>query len=79
VQGTAEAARAISSVTREQSVGSEAAAEGMEALAHNVQAAATATSQTRAAAEGLRVHSAELERLIARFTLAHDHDRPDRS
>ncbi|KIG14210.1 Methyl-accepting chemotaxis protein [Enhygromyxa salina] len=72
VQGTAEAARTISEVTREQSVGAEQASGGMTAVAQTVTAAAAATSQTRAAAEGLRVHATALERLTSRFRLGAD-------
>ncbi|WP_181234502.1 methyl-accepting chemotaxis protein [Enhygromyxa salina] len=72
VQGTAEAARAISKVTREQSIGTEEASGGMVAVAQTVNAAAAATSQTRAAAEGLRVHATALERLTSRFRLDDD-------
>ena len=66
-QATAAAARQISTVTQLQSTHTREVALGMQALAEVVVASAHAVSQTHAAAEGLRVHASELERLLATF------------
>lgn len=68
-QSTAEAARQISAVTLRQSKDTEQASIDVHSVAEMVAAAASATTETRAAAEGLRRQAAELERLIGQFEL----------
>jgi methyl-accepting chemotaxis protein len=70
VQLTAAAARQIRTVTGQQSADTKDAALGVHELAEVVVASAIAVTQTQAAAEGLRVHAAELERLLANFRTA---------
>jgi methyl-accepting chemotaxis protein len=69
-QATAEAARQISTVTQRQSTHTSEVALGMQELAQEVVASTAAVSQTHAAAEGLRAHASELERLLASFRTA---------
>ncbi|WP_106394983.1 methyl-accepting chemotaxis protein [Enhygromyxa salina] len=69
-QDTAVAARVISAVTRRQGDDTQSASEAIEEVAQSMLAAAAATSQTRAAAEGLRLQADELERLIGQFQTA---------
>jgi methyl-accepting chemotaxis protein len=69
-QLTATAARQIWTVTGQQSADTNAAALGVHELAEVIVASTIAVSQTHAAAEGLRVHAAELERLLATFRTA---------
>jgi methyl-accepting chemotaxis protein len=69
-QLTAAAARQIWTVTGQQSTDTTEAALGVQALAEVVVASTIAVAQTHAAAEGLRVHAAELERLLANFRTA---------
>jgi hypothetical protein len=66
-QLTAAAARQIWTVTGQQSEETKNAALGVHELAEVIVASTVAVSQTQAAAEGLRVHAAELERLLATF------------
>jgi methyl-accepting chemotaxis protein len=66
-QLTAAAARQIWTVTGQQSADTKEAALGVHALAEVVVASTAAVAQTHTAAEGLRVHAAELERLLATF------------
>jgi methyl-accepting chemotaxis protein len=69
-QLTATAARQIWTVTGQQSADTNAAALGVHELAEVIVASTIAVSQTHAAAEGLRMHAAELERLLATFRTA---------
>lgn len=69
-QLTAAAAREIWTVTGQQSADTKDAALGVHALAEVVVASTAAVAQTHAAAEGLRVHATELERLLASFRIA---------
>jgi methyl-accepting chemotaxis protein len=66
-QQTAEAARQIWTVTGQQSADTKDAALGVREFAEVIAASTTAVAQTHEAAEGLRVHAAELERLLATF------------
>ncbi|MFV8754023.1 methyl-accepting chemotaxis protein [Nannocystaceae bacterium ST9] len=66
---TASAARQISQVTHRQSRETELAAQTVHEITGVVIATAGATSQTRAAAEGLREQAERLERLTRQFTL----------
>lgn len=66
---TAAAARHISQVTYRQSHESDQAAQTVRDVAGVVIASAGATSQTREAAEGLRVQAEQLERYTRRFKL----------
>ncbi|MFV8754022.1 methyl-accepting chemotaxis protein [Nannocystaceae bacterium ST9] len=66
---TASAARQISQVTHRQSRETELAAQTVHEITGVVIATAGATSQTRAAAEGLREQAEQLERLTRQFTL----------
>ncbi len=66
-QATAVAARRISTVTEQQSKDTKDVALGMRELAQVALASTAAASQTHAAAEGLRAHANELERLLATF------------
>jgi methyl-accepting chemotaxis protein len=68
-QRTAAAARDISLVTARQSADTEQASRGVLAVAEIVGQAAHATSQTRAAAEGLHSWATELERLLGTFEI----------
>jgi methyl-accepting chemotaxis protein len=67
---TAAAARQIWTVTGQQSADTKDAALGVRELAEIVASSTAAVAQTHAAAEGLRVHAAELERLLASFRTA---------
>jgi methyl-accepting chemotaxis protein len=69
-QLTATAARQIWTVTGQQSADTKEAALGVHELAEVIVASTLAVSQTHAAAEGLRAHAAELERLLATFRTA---------
>jgi hypothetical protein len=69
-QRAAAAARSISDLTVHQSAGTEQVSRGVLAVADMVAGSSRAVSQARAAAEGLRVHAIELERLTARFDAA---------
>jgi methyl-accepting chemotaxis protein len=69
-QLTAAAARQISTVTGQQSAETKQVALGVNELAGVIVASTSAVAQTHAAAEGLRVHAAELERLLASFRTA---------
>jgi hypothetical protein len=66
---TAAAARQISSVTTTQHHDTQRASASMHEVAQSVAASAVATSQTRAAAEGLRLQADELERLTRHFRI----------
>jgi methyl-accepting chemotaxis protein len=66
-QLTAAAARQIWTVTGQQSEETKQVALGVHELAEVIVASTIAVSQTHAAAEGLRMHAAELERLLATF------------
>jgi methyl-accepting chemotaxis protein len=66
-QRTAEAARDISKVTAVQSTDTEQASIGVQSVAAMVVETTFAMTQTRAAAEGLRAHADELERLMGTF------------
>ena len=64
---TAAAARAISAVTERQSSQTAQVAGDVQSVESQVAAAAVATSQARATAEGLRAHAAALEQLTGNF------------
>jgi methyl-accepting chemotaxis protein len=66
---TAAAARQISAVTATQHHDTQRVSTSVNDVATSVVASAAATSQTRAAAEGLRLHADELERLTRHFQL----------
>ena len=66
-QQTAVAARQISVDTGQQSTDTRDVAGGVQELAKSLDAATAAVAQTHAAAEGLRTHATELERLLATF------------
>ena len=68
-QRTAEAARAISQVTKKQGVDTEQASREVTAVAAMVHDGANSISQTEAAAEGLRQYASELQRLTSRFKI----------
>src|SRR5690606_16005299 len=69
---TAAAARQISAVTARQQQDTHRVSLSIQEVASSVAAAAVATTQTRAAAEGLRLHADELERLTRHFQLGAD-------
>jgi methyl-accepting chemotaxis protein len=69
---TAAAARQISAVTATQHHDTHRVSVSVHEVATSVAASAVATSQTRAAAEGLRTHADELERLTRHFQLGPD-------
>lgn len=66
---TAEAAERISNLSRTQTTDSERAADTAAQMAELVGSTASGMVQTRAAADGLRIHVAELERLTRSFKL----------
>ena len=66
---TAEVAERISTLSRTQTTDSERAADTAGEMAAIVSSTASGMVQTRAAADGLRVHVAELERLTQSFKL----------
>jgi methyl-accepting chemotaxis protein len=69
---TAAAARQISAVTATQHHDTHRVSTSVHEVAASVAASAVATTQTRAAAERLREHADELERLTRHFQLSHD-------
>jgi methyl-accepting chemotaxis protein len=66
---TAAAARQISSVTTTQYQDTQRVSISVDQVVQSVAASAVATSQTRAAAEGLRLHADALERLTRHFQI----------
>jgi methyl-accepting chemotaxis protein len=66
---TAMAARLISRVTQRQREATERVVASVDIVTHSANAAAAAIAQTRAAAEGLRLQSGQLEQLLAHFEL----------
>jgi methyl-accepting chemotaxis protein len=69
---TAAAARQISAVTATQHHDTHRVSTSVHEVAASVAASAVATTQTRAAAERLREHADELERLTRHFQLSQD-------
>jgi methyl-accepting chemotaxis protein len=67
---TAAAARQISSVTVTQHHDTQRVSASVREVVQSVAASAIATSQTRAAAEGLRLQADELERLTGKFQIS---------
>jgi methyl-accepting chemotaxis protein len=71
--GTATAARSISTVTRRQSEETEQVSHKVSEVAEGMLATVEAARQTLAASDGLRVRAAELERLTRRFQTKSSH------
>ncbi|PRQ03616.1 Frizzy aggregation protein FrzCD [Enhygromyxa salina] len=68
-ENTAKAARKISQETRRQGRSTELLVEAVHGVVESAATASTATTQTRAQAEGLRAHADSLERLTRSFEL----------
>jgi methyl-accepting chemotaxis protein len=73
-EDTAEASRRISQATQRQGRDTKQLVEAVAKLMEVADAATSATTQTRATAEGLRVYADELEQLTREFTLRDDEE-----